>query len=177
MPVCTYGGGRALVYVIVGGGHQLWFLLLLVLWWGTGWRIGRSECIKLVALHILMLDAFLSVLVLLWCRTLRVAHMHVRVLHRDHCTFGVLSVALVNVVMGSARSTDTVLCCMWKSLLNWHCLLLYTHITIKLYAVIALLSLYGLCQVLSVQTACCCVDVMWWPLCVDLCSGLCWGKG
>jgi len=33
------------------------------------------------------------------------------------------------------------------------------EITTELYAVVALLSLYGFCQVLRVQTAFCCVDV------------------
>ena len=40
-----YGGGRALVCGIVDGGHLPWVLSLLVLGGGTGWRIGRSECV------------------------------------------------------------------------------------------------------------------------------------
>jgi len=49
---------------------------------------------------------------------------------------------------------------------------MYMEITVKLYPVVALLSLYGFCQVLRVQTGFCCVDVMWWLLCVDFGSGL-----
>jgi len=66
-----YGGGRALVCVIVGGGHLPWVVLLLVLWGGTGWRI-KSECVTCVALGIRCIEIFLLFLVLLWCQTLRV---------------------------------------------------------------------------------------------------------
>jgi len=49
------------------------------------------------------------------------------------------------------------MCCMWESLINWHILLLYMEITVKMYAVVALLSLYGFCQALA------CAD--WFLLC------------
>jgi len=68
------------------------------------------------------------------------------------------------VVCGNHYLTDTVF-------------LLYVGITIKLYAVIALVLIYGFCQVLYVQTGFYCVHVMWRLLCVDFGSGLCWGDG
>ena len=61
-----YGG-------ILGGGHLLWALSLLVLGGGSGWRIGRSECIACLALEIRRIDVLLLVLVLLWRWTLSVA--------------------------------------------------------------------------------------------------------
>ena len=48
-----------------------------------------------------------------------VLRWHVSVLYPgDHCRIGVLSVATVTVVMDSACGTNTVLCCMWESLIN-----------------------------------------------------------
>ena len=67
-----------------------------------------------------MIDALLLVLVLLWCWTLLVALARSCIVPADQCRIGVLSVAVVTVVMDSARGTNTVLCCMWESLINWH---------------------------------------------------------
>jgi len=116
-----YGGGSVLVCGFVGwgssavgsvtvvgvcwcavlsGGHLPWVLSVLVFWGGSGWRIGRSECVALeirridvlllvlgggsgwrigssecvtcVLLEIRTVDVLLLVLVLLWCWTLHV---------------------------------------------------------------------------------------------------------
>jgi len=85
---------------------------------GSGWRISRSECVTCVALEIRRIDILLLVLVLLWCWTLCVALARSCIVPEDHCRINVLSVAIVTVVMDSARGTNTVLCCMWESLFN-----------------------------------------------------------
>jgi hypothetical protein len=53
-----------------------------------------------------------------WCWKLCVALAHSCIVYGDHCRIGILSVVIVTVVIGSACSTDTVLCCIWESLCN-----------------------------------------------------------
>jgi len=53
-----------------------------------------------------------------WCWMLCVALAHSCIVYGDHCRIGVLSVVIVTVVLESACSTDTVLCCIWESLFN-----------------------------------------------------------
>ena len=84
----------------------------------SGRRISRSECVTCVALEIRRIDILLLVLVLLWHWTLLVALAYSCIVPGDHCRIGVLSVAIVTVVMDSARGTNTVLCYMWESLFN-----------------------------------------------------------
>ena len=55
-----------------------------------------SECVTCVTLEI---NVLWLVLVLLWCWTLRVALARTCNVPGDHCRIGVLSVAIVTVVM------------------------------------------------------------------------------
>ena len=85
---------------------------------GSGWRISRSDRVTCVALEICRIDVLLLVLGLLWCWRLRVALARSCIVTGDPCIIGVLSVAIVTVVMDSACGTNTVLSCMWESLFN-----------------------------------------------------------
>ena len=114
--VNKYGGRQVVVCGILGEGHLPWDLSLLVLGGMFRWRISRSECVTCVALEIRRIDVLLLVLVLLRCWTLHAALARSCIVPGDHCRIGVLSVAIVTVVMNSTRGTNTVLCCMWESL-------------------------------------------------------------
>jgi len=90
----------------------------------------------------------------LWCWILYVALAHLCMQYEDHCRIGVLSVifnALVTVVLDSACSTDTVLCCVWDHYLTVCC-----HCTVNV--------VHGLvrfaCPDWPVLCACCVVAVM-----------------
>ena len=83
---------------------------------------------------------------LLWYWILRVALALTCTVLGDLCRFGVLS---VTVVMGSAVAL-TQLCVVCRNhRLTGTDILLYMKITVKLYAVFALLSLYDFCQALA----------------------------
>ena len=80
--------------------------------------LGYTERHLHVALEICRIDVLLLVLVLLWCWKLCVAMARSCIVTGDHCRIGVLSVAIVTVVIDSGCGTDTVLCCTWESLFN-----------------------------------------------------------
>jgi len=80
--------------------------------------LGCTERYLRVALEIHTIGVLLLVLVLLWCWKLCVALARSCIVTGDHCRISVPSVFIVTVVIYSPCGTDTVLCCMWESLLN-----------------------------------------------------------
>jgi hypothetical protein len=113
MRVSRYGGWCALVCGIVGGGHLPWVLLLLVFGEGLDGELGLNAsnfCVGDSSNRRLVVGSRVTLVSDTSCSTGTFVYCT-----GYQCTVGVLSVAIVTVVMGSARGTDTDLCCMWES--------------------------------------------------------------
>jgi len=80
--------------------------------------LGYTKRYLHVALEIHRIDVlFVSVFVTLSLDTLCSTGASC-IVYRDHCRIPILSVDIVTVVLDSACSTDTVLCCIWESLFD-----------------------------------------------------------